>query len=75
MTAIIPQSPAPPDLAAIDAAFPGFHAWRSDAGHCYAAGSVSLFKGSGVTLDSASPAGLRAEIAKHLNAMRCRWSA
>jgi hypothetical protein len=41
------------ELAAVDARFPGWHAWHSDLGRCYA---VHANCSSGVTLYAPTPA-------------------
>ena len=50
--------------ADVDARHPGWHAWLSDEGRCWATSTDSLFGGSGQTIDADTPEELDAVLPK-----------
>lgn len=66
-TGVAILAPAPEALAALDAGFPGWHAWTSSTGRWWATrtGGTAAWKAVGLpmTVDADDEAGLRAELA------------
>ena len=50
--------------ADVDARHPGWHAWLSDEGRCWATSTISPFGGSGQTEDADTPEALDAVLEK-----------